>query len=206
MLIGISLGPGDPGLLTLKAVGALRGSSKVFVPGEMAADLARSYCKPEILDFPMIGDEAKLEEIWSKNADIIAGYAAKTLTGFACVGDVNTFSTFTHLKRVMNQKYPNMEVDTIPGVSIVPAMASRFGIGLDRSFQVSDGSDQEAVIRIKVVRPRKIARELEEKGFGQFILGTMLCTAEEKIVRGEIADELPERSDYFSVLYARKAR
>jgi precorrin-6B methylase 1 len=62
------------------------------------------------------------------------------------------------------------------------------------------------VIRIKVVRPRKIARELEEKGFGQFILGTMLCTAEEKIVRGEIADELPERSDYFSVLYARKAR
>jgi len=206
VLIGISLGPGDPGLLTLKAVEALYGSSKVFVPGEMAADLARAYCKPEILDFPMIGDEAKLEEIWSRNADIIAGYAAKTLTGFACVGDVNTFSTFTHLKRVMNQKYPNVEVDTIPGVGIVPAMASRFGIGLDRSFQVSDGSDREAVIRIKAVRPRKIARDLEDKGFGQFILGTMLCTAEEKIIRGEIADELPERSDYFSVLYARRVR
>jgi precorrin-2/cobalt-factor-2 C20-methyltransferase len=206
MLIGISLGPGDPGLLTLKAVEALRGSSKVFVPGEMAADLARTYCKPETLDFPMIGDEPKLEEIWSRNADIIAGYAAKTLTGFACVGDVNTFSTFTHLKRVMNQKYPNVEVDTIPGVSIVPALASRFGIGLDRSFQVSDGSDREAVIRIKATRPRKIARDLEEKGFGQFILGTMLCTAEEKIIRGEIADELPERSDYFSVLYAQRVR
>jgi precorrin-2/cobalt-factor-2 C20-methyltransferase len=206
MLIGISLGPGDPGLLTLKAVEALRGSSKVFVPGEMAADLARTYCKPETLDFPMIGDEPKLEEIWSRNADIIAGCAAKTLTGFACVGDVNTFSTFTHLKRVMNQKYPNVEVDTIPGVSIVPALASRFGIGLDRSFQVSDGSDREAVIRIKATRPRKIARDLEEKGFGQFILGTMLCTAEEKIIRGEIADELPERSDYFSVLYAQRVR
>jgi len=38
---------------------------------------------------------------------IIAGYAATALTGFACVGDINTFSTFTHLKRVMNQKYPN---------------------------------------------------------------------------------------------------
>ena len=206
MLIGISLGPGDPGLLTLKAVETLRSSSKVFVPGEMAADLARAYCQPEILDFPMIGDEAKLKEIWSKNADIVAGYAATTLTGFACVGDVNTFSTFTHLKRLMNQTHPNVEVDTIPGVGIVPAMASRFAIGLDRSFQVSDGSDQEAVIRIKAVWPREIARDLEKKGFGQFILGTMLCTSEEKIVRGEQADEMPERSDYFSVLYARRVR
>ena len=206
MLIGISLGPGDPGLLTLKAVEALHGSSKVFVPGKMAADLAMAYCQPEILDFPMIGDEAKLEEIWSRNADIVAGYAATALTGFACIGDINTFSTFTHLKRLMNQKYPNVEVDTIPGVGIVPALASRFGIGLDRSFQVSDGSDQEAIIRIKAVSPRKIARDLEEKGFGQFILGTMLCTSEEEIVRGELADEMPERSDYFSVLYARRVR
>jgi precorrin-2/cobalt-factor-2 C20-methyltransferase len=206
MLIGISLGPGDPGLLTLKAVEALQGSSKVFVPGEMAADLAKAYCQPEILDFPMIGDEAKLEEIWSRNADIVAGYAATTFTGFACVGDVNTFSTFTHLKRLMNQNYPNVEVDTIPGVGIVPALASRFGVGLDRSFQVSDGSDQDTVIRIKATRPRKIARDLEEKGFGQFILGTMLCTSEEEIVRGELADEMPERSNYFSVLYARRLR
>ncbi|VVB65108.1 Tetrapyrrole (Corrin/Porphyrin) Methylases [uncultured archaeon] len=206
MLIGISLGPGDPGLLTLKAVEALRSSSKVFVPGVMAADLARAYCKPEILDFPMIGDEAKLEKIWSKNADIVAGYAATTLTGFACIGDINTFSTFTHLKRLMNQKYPNVEMDTTPGVGIVPALASRFGIGLDRSFQVSDGSDQEAVIRIKAVQPRKIAQALEEKGFGQFILGTKLYTAEEEIVRAEVAGEMPERSDYFSVLYARKVR
>lgn len=206
MLIGISLGPGDPGLLTLNAVEALQNSSKIFVPGELAADLARAYCKPEILDFPMIGDEAKLEEIWSRNADIVAGYAATTLTGFACIGDINTFSTFTHLKRLMNQTHPNVEVDTIPGVGIVPALASRFGIGLDRSFQVSDGSDQDAVIRIKAVRPRKIARYLEERGFGQFILGTRLYTADEEIVRTDLADQMPERSDYFSVLYARRVR
>jgi precorrin-2/cobalt-factor-2 C20-methyltransferase len=206
MLIGISLGPGDPGLLTLKAVEALRSSAKVFVPGEMAADLARSYCQPEILDFPMIGDEAKLENIWSRNADIMASYAAKTQAGFACVGDVNTFSTFTHLKRVMNQNYPNVEVDTIPGVGIVSALVSRFGIGLDKSFLVSDGSDQETVIRMKAIRPRKIARDLEDRGFGQFILGTMLCTPDEQIFRGGLAEEMPERSDYFSVLYARRVR
>ncbi len=106
----------------------------------------------------------------------------------------------------MNQIHPNVEVDTIPGVGVVPALASRFGIGLDRSFQVSDGSDQDAVIRIKATRPRKIARGLQEKGFGQFILGTKLYTSEEKIFRGELADEMPEQSDYFSVLYARRVK
>jgi precorrin-2/cobalt-factor-2 C20-methyltransferase len=206
MLIGISLGPGDPGLITLKAVEALRNSEKVFVPGKMAADLATTYCDPKIMDFPMIGDEAKLKEIWSKNADIIAKCADKSPIAFACIGDVNTFSTFTHLKRVINQNYPNVEIDTIPGVGIVPALASRFGVGLDRSFSVSDGTDPNSVIRIKATRPRKLASELEEIGFCQFILGTMLCTPEEKIIKVNQSKDLPERSDYFSVLYASRTK
>jgi precorrin-2/cobalt-factor-2 C20-methyltransferase len=206
MLIGVSLGPGDPELLTLKAVEALSSSGKVFVPGEMAYNLARPYCQPEVMDFPMIGDEARLQEIWSRNADIMARYAAKAKAAFACVGDVNTFSTFTHLKRVMSLNYPDVEIETVPGVGIVPALASRFAIGLDKSFLVSDGSDQEAIIRVKAVRPMKIARDLESKGFGQFILGTMLCTEKEQVIRGQTADEMPEKSDYFSVLYARRIK
>ena len=43
MLIGISLGPGDPELMTLKAVAALKRCKKVFVPGEKAAELIRPY-------------------------------------------------------------------------------------------------------------------------------------------------------------------
>jgi precorrin-2/cobalt-factor-2 C20-methyltransferase len=202
MLIGVSLGPGDPGLLTLKAVDFLKSCQKVFVPGEMAAVLARPYCSPEILDFPMIEDDARLDEIWSKNADLVAGYAAKIPTAFACIGDVNTFSTFTHLKRVMLEDHPEVVMETIPGVGIVPAMASRFGIGLDRSFQVSDGSQLQAIIRMKATRPQKIAQELEVLGFGHFILGTRLCTPEEQIIRREKAEDMPERSHYFSVLYS----
>jgi precorrin-2/cobalt-factor-2 C20-methyltransferase len=206
MLIGISLGPGDSGLLTLKAVDSMKSCLKVFVPGTMAANLAKPYCLPEILDFPMIGDEAQLAEIWSANADIVARYAASAPTAFACIGDVNTFSTFTHLKRVILKNHPEVEVETIPGVGIVPALASRFGIGLDRSFQVSDGTQLQTIITMKATRPRKIAQELESQGYGQFILGARLCTPEEQIIRGEIALDMPERSDYFSVLYARKMR
>ncbi len=202
MLIGISLGPGDPKLMTFKAAEALQGCIKVFVPGEMAANLARPYCAPEILEFPMIEDPEELEKIWSKNADIVARHAAKGPTGFACIGDVNTFSTFSHLKRVVKQRHPEIEVETIPGVGIVPALASRFNAALERSFEVSDGSDVETIIRMKATRPKKMAEDLRKKGFDDFTLGIRLCTPEERIIHGE----MPERSDYFSVLFARRRK
>ena len=76
MLIGISLGPGDPQLLTFKAAAALKSCTKVFVPGEMAPSLVRPYCLPEILQFPMIEDKEELERIWNENADTVAAAAA----------------------------------------------------------------------------------------------------------------------------------
>jgi precorrin-2/cobalt-factor-2 C20-methyltransferase len=202
MLIGISLGPGDPGLMTFKAAAALKSCTKVFVPGEMAAELARAYCEPEILQFPMIEDKEELERIWRKNADTVAAAAAAGCAGFACIGDANTFSTFSHLERMIRQHHPHIEIQTIPGVGVVPTLASRFAAPLERSFEVSDGSPVQTVIRIKATRPKKLAEELRARGFDEFVLGTMLCTPQEKIIK----DDMPERSDYFSVLLARRQR
>ncbi len=203
MLIGVSLGPGDPDLLTYKAADALRRAEKVFVPGEMAADLVHPYSQPEMLKFPMISDKKKLEEIWAKNADRVASYAAaQTKTAFACIGDVNTFSTFSHLRRVLKERHPIIEIETIPGVGTIPALASKFEADLSGSFQVTDGSPVNTIIRMKAVRPAEMAAELREEGFDEFILGTRLYTPEEKIIVGE----MPKHSDYFSVLYARRRR
>ncbi|MFZ2473042.1 MAG: cobalt-factor II C(20)-methyltransferase [Methanothrix sp.] len=202
MLIGISLGPGDPQLMTIKAAAALKNCTKVFVPGEMAAELARAHCSPEILQFPMIEDKDELERIWFNNADTVAEAAASGQAGFACIGDVNTFSTFSHLERMIRKNHPHIEIQTIPGVGVVPTLASRFAAPLEGSFEVSDGSPVDMVIRIKATHPRKLAEELRDRGFDEFVLGTMLCTAQESIIR----DEMPERSNYFSVLLARRRR
>jgi precorrin-2/cobalt-factor-2 C20-methyltransferase len=202
MLIGISLGPGDPELMTIKAAATLKNCTKVFVPGEMATELVKPYCQPEILQFPMIENKEELEKIWNENADTVAQAAATGLAGFACIGDVNCFSTFSHLERVIRQNHPQIEIQTIPGVGIVPCLASRFAAPLERSFEVSDGSPVESVIRLKATRPRKLAEELRSRGFEEFVLGKMLCTNQERIIR----DEMPEKSDYFSVLLARRRR
>ena len=63
MLIGVGLGPGDPELLTLKAVNTLKKSSKVYVPGRLAAELVEPYADPEILEFPMLKDYDVLKDI-----------------------------------------------------------------------------------------------------------------------------------------------
>jgi precorrin-2/cobalt-factor-2 C20-methyltransferase len=202
MLIGISLGPGDSQLMTIKAAAALKSCTKVFVPGEMASELVRPYCQPQILHFPMIEDKEELERIWNENADTVATAASAGCAGFACIGDVNTFSTFSHLEKVIRQYHPQIEIQTIPGVGIIPCLASRFAAPLEGSFEVSDGSPVEMVVRIKATRPRKLADELRARGFDDFVLGTMLCTPQERIIK----DEMPERSDYFSVLLARRRK
>lgn len=180
----------------------MKNATKVFVPGEMAADLARPYCRPEILQFPMTLDKEELERIWRTNADTVAAAASASCAGFACIGDVNTFSTFSHLERVIRLNHPQVEIQTIPGVGVLQALASRFATPLEGSFEVSDGSPLDTVIRIKATQPRKLAEELRAAGYDDFVLGTMLCTAQEKIIKGE----MPQRSDYFSVLLARRRR
>ena len=202
MLIGVSLGPGDPELITRKAERALAAADKVFVPGEMAADLVRRYAEPELLDFPMISDKRRLLEIWAENADRVASWAARGDAAFACIGDVNTFSTFSHLKRLVIERHPEVEIETIPGVGTAPALAARLGVGLSESFLVSDGSPVNTVIRMKAVRPAEMAKELAAEGFDEFLLGVRLYTPDEVVVRGE----MPEKSDYFSVLCARRRR
>src|SRR5574341_1981873 len=117
MLIGVGLGPGSPDLLTLAAVKALRSSRKVFVPGNMAAELVAPYARAEILEFPMVQDKAELLKLWEKNAEIVVNEAMKGTVSFAVIGDPNFFSTFSHLRRTIKEKYPDMEITTIPGVS-----------------------------------------------------------------------------------------
>ncbi|MEM1752645.1 MAG: SAM-dependent methyltransferase, partial [Archaeoglobaceae archaeon] len=49
MLYGVSLGPGDPELLTLKAIRVLKEANEVIVPGENAEKLVRRFREPRIV-------------------------------------------------------------------------------------------------------------------------------------------------------------
>lgn len=202
MLIGVGLGPGDPELLTLKAVNILKNSDKVYVPGNMAAKLVEPYATPEILDFPMLRDYDVLNEVWKKNADLIADEARNGTVVFGLIGDPNFFSTFTHLKRVMNKHYPDVETSTIPGISSITSFAARADAEVDTSFEVSDGSETKHKIRLKANRPKQLIEEFSEEGYTDFIFAERLFSDKEVIIKNR--EDIPEKGNYFSIVYAKK--
>ncbi len=155
MLIGLGLGPGDPELLTLKAVRILEDSDKVFVPGKLALDLVLPYTDAEILDFPMTHDKTTLDRTIDHNADVVSAAAMHKLVAFGLIGDPNFFSTFTRLKKRIREKYPHLVIETVPGISSITAFASRTDADIDRSFVVSDGSPVVTKIVLKTRTPKK---------------------------------------------------
>jgi precorrin-2/cobalt-factor-2 C20-methyltransferase len=201
MLIGLGLGPGDKELLTLRAVRLLKEADVVFVPGKMAADLVKDHREPEILDFPMTDDEDVIKKALVANSSRIAQVAIKGTAVLGMIGDPSFYSTFSRQCEVLKDLYPEIDVLVEPGISSITAFASRADISLNGGFVVTDGEEPKAIIMLKVKRPREKAAELRSQGYKEFVLAERVFLDHERIYRN---DEMPERSDYFSIMMARK--
>ncbi len=201
MLIGLGLGPGNADLLTLRAVRMLRQADAVFVPGRIAYDLVSPYCTPVLLDFPMTDDEERIAACLRRNAECIAPVAKSGCAVFGILGDPNFFSTFSRLCTILSAEYPDIQFRTEPGISAITAFASAAGVSLNGGFTVSDKGIPDARIMLKVRRPREQAQVLRKEGFSEFVLVERMYFPDMKVYRN---DDLPETSDYLSVLYARR--
>ena len=201
MLIGLGLGPGNPELLTLRAVRLLKEADTVFVPGRIAQDLVAPYRDAVVLNFPMTDDETRIRRCLEDNADRIAPAAKEGLAVFGILGDPNFFSTFSRLCSILSEKYPSIQYRTEPGISSITAFAAAAGISLNDGFIVSDGLVPDSRIILKVQRPKEKADELRKEGYSEFVLVERMYFADMKVFRNE---ELPEKSDYLSVMYARR--
>jgi len=199
MLIGLGLGPGDPELLTLRAVRLLEEADAVFVPGRIAYNLVLPYREAEILDFPMTDDVDRIRSSMEKNADRIADSARGGTAVLGILGDPNFFSTFSRLCEVMQERHPEIVCRTEPGVSSITAFASVADISLSESFLVTDGSQPRFTILLKIRKPKEMAEMLKKEGFRSFILVERMFMGDMKIYT---ANQLPETSDYMSILYA----
>lgn len=202
MLTGLGLGPGNPELLTLRAVRILKEADRVFVPGKLAYDLVAPYADAEVLDFPMTSDEARIRECMLSNSDRIASYARNGDAVLGIIGDPNFYSTFSRLCAVMAEKYPDIEFSTEPGISSITSFASVAGVSLSGGFYVTDGGEMRSRVLLKVRHPRETAERLMADGYGDFVLVERAYMKDQKVYRHP---DLPETSDYFSIMYARRS-
>lgn len=143
----IGVGPGDPELLTLKAVRILRDISCLCVPKgrEEGSSLALSIVKKavnidgkEIIEahFPMrktkeAEHECELNKKWQETIEIVYSRLNKGIDmAFITIGDPTIYSTFFYLYDKLIELNPGLNIEIIPGVSSVNAAAAKARLSL----------------------------------------------------------------------------
>lgn len=140
-LYGISVGPGDRELITLKGLRILKQSPVVAFPAgvggkpgiaqQIVEEWLGSHQVPLALTFPYVQDRVVLTQAWKIAAEQVWQYLHLGQdVAFVCEGDVSFYSTFTYLAEVLQQLHPECVVQTVPGVSSPMAAASALGMPL----------------------------------------------------------------------------
>ena len=121
---GIGVGPGDPELLTVKAINTIKKVDVIIAPktekkeGSVALSIAQPY-KPDAKivyqTFPMVKDFEDATNIFENNKnEIISLLNDGNNVGFLTLGDPMFFSTYIYVFRLL--KDAGAKIETIPGV------------------------------------------------------------------------------------------
>ena len=146
---GIGVGPGDPELLTMKAVKAIQKVDIIIAPktekkeGSVALDIARPYLKKDVRIvyqvFPMVKGFQEDDAAWKQNKEEILGFLAEGKNvAFLTLGDAMFFSTYIYVFRLLEKE--DVHIETIPGIPAFIAMGSHLG------WPIVEGDDVLSII------------------------------------------------------------
>jgi precorrin-2/cobalt-factor-2 C20-methyltransferase len=139
-LVGVGVGPGDPDLVTVKAVRVLHDADLVLVPvldleergraeATVRAHISHDRIRRVVFALNERTDRGRREAAW----DAAAAEAASAFTdgagmvAFATIGDPNVYSTFTYLAESVRALVPGLAVTTVPGITAMQDLAARSG-------------------------------------------------------------------------------
>lgn len=139
-LTGVGVGPGDPELVTVKAVRVLQEAALVVVPvlsldeqGRAEATVRQHVTHDRVVRLVFALDDrggvtAAREQAWREAAAVVAdALRDKGSVAFATIGDPNVYSTFTYLADAVRELLPSVQVDTVPGITAMQDLAARSG-------------------------------------------------------------------------------
>jgi len=228
-LFGVGVGPGDPELITIKAVRVIKEADIIFTAAStkntysLAVEIASPYIAASAqiikLSFPMTKDVNEVEAAWMYNAKQIATVLKQGKNAvFLTLGDPTTYSTFGYILKKMGCIMPEADIETIPGITSFHAASARLNRILvegEESLLVTSGAYGGDRIRhingvenVAIVKAYKniqdINKALKETGLNKKSVAVSKCGRKnEQII--EDLDELEKRApDYWTLILASK--
>ena len=130
----VGVGPGDPSLLTIAAVDAIKKAKVIVFPvsdnnkKSFAAEIVKKYTKFKKnipLIFPMARQDFDPDEIWSNAVEKIVKFIKNgESVVLICLGDTSLFASSSNILRIIKNNYPEIITRTIPGISSISAAAA----------------------------------------------------------------------------------
>lgn len=221
ILYGIGVGPGDPELMTLKAVKRIRESDIIAVPlsgrkkqSSLAYDIAKKAYPPIeekerlTIYFPMTKDEGVLKDAHKKGTEEIKEYLEMgKQVGFLTLGDPTVYSTYMYIhKRIREEGF---EAEIVNGIPSFCAAAAALSISLGENNEpihiipAAYGINEDAALKGTNIL-MKAGKQMGEvkKGLAHIkkeVYGAENCGMEsERLYRG--FEQIPEDGGYYSMI------
>ena len=221
-LYGVGVGPGDPELLTLKAVRVLREADVVLVPDSVKADktalhIASAYLQNktvETVTTPMVRDKAVVDAAYTAAAGRICALLDQgRQVAFLTLGDPTVYSTYMYIhEKVLARGY---DVEVVPGVPSFCAAAARLNLSLCQGSEplliVPASHGAEGLLDVKANKVfmkagksiLELQSQLRDRGLLDHAAMVENCSMENERVYPRFAD-LQEASGYFSLVIAKE--
>lgn len=228
ILYGIGVGPGDPELLTLKALRCIKESDVIILPSEpkeecYAYNIVKKVYpqidKKEIvcLPFPMIKEKAKLKKAHDEIYGRITGYLEEVKTvAFLTIGDPCVYSTYSYIHTRVTEDGRRAVI--ISGVPSFCAVSGVLGISLgdnkDEIHIIPASYDIQPTLELKGTRIYMKAgeklRELKEALLAQEpekyeIYAVSNCGLDNEQIRTGL-NNLDEKSGYLTVVIVKERK
>lgn len=224
-LYGIGVGPGDPELMTLKAVRLIKSSDVCAVPGEevektlayrIAVQAVPELSKKELVPvcMPMVMDKALQQRYHREGAKKIEAYLMQGKNvAFLTLGDPCVYSTFSYIRGLVGKD--GYDTVLVAGITSFCAAAARLGVPLaewNEPLHIIPAAHRTDVrltlpgnyVLMKSGSKMGQVKELL-RASGRDVLMVENCGMEqEKIYRG--VEQIPDAVGYYSLIIAREQR
>ena len=158
-LVAIGVGPGDPELVTIKALRRLAEADLVLVPlsrkgrPSVAQEIVSAHLDiaMEPIVFPMVTDEGARDEAILEQIETIRPlWNGRETVALPVIGDAALYATAAYLSGVWKKIVPDLDLELVPGVSAHSLASARVGaflaLGTERLAVLPGTDDAEALM------------------------------------------------------------